>query len=106
MDSSRLGNLHGNNNSTPPKKRLKPLFANHQQHGRSVKNNIDGTTAEFIYNNFVDEEVVQTAIVGDSTAYVLRTVLPIPYLGGKVNQFLYVAGHLDRLQKCYPGCRW
>ena len=63
MDRSRLGNLHGNNNSAPPKKRLKPLFANHQQHGRLVKDNIDGTTTEFIYNNFVDEEEVHTAIV-------------------------------------------
>ena len=66
MDRSRLGNLRGNNNSAPPKKRLKPLFADHQQHGKIVKNNIDETTAKFIYNKFVDEETVHTAIVGDS----------------------------------------
>ena len=66
MDRSRLGNLQGNNKSAPLKKRLKPLFGNHQQHGRIVKNNIDGTTAEFMFNNFVDEEAVHNAIVGDS----------------------------------------
>ena len=60
MDRSRLRSLHGNNNSAPPKKRLKPLFANHQQRGRIVKNNIDNNTAKFIFNNFVDEEAVQT----------------------------------------------
>ena len=89
MDRSRLGNLHGNNKSCPPKKRLKPLFADHQQHGRIVKNNIDGTTAEFIYNNFVDEEAVHTAIVGDSIfdSICVKNCVAYSLSGGKVNQF-------------------
>ena len=89
MDRSRLGNLHGNNNSAPPKKKLKPLFANHQQHGRNVKNNIDGTTAKFIYNNFVDEEAVHTAIVGNSIfdSTCVKNCAAYSLSGGKVNQF-------------------
>ena len=89
MDRSRLGNLHGNNNSAPPKKRLKPLFANHQQHGRLVKDNIDGTTTEFIYNNFVDDEEVHTAIVGDSIfdSICVKNCVAYSLSGGKVNQF-------------------
>ena len=89
MDRSRLGNLHGNNNSAPPKKRLKRPFANHQQHGWIVKNNIDGTTAEFIYNNFVDDEAVHTAIVGDSIfdSICVKNCVAYSLFGGKVNQF-------------------
>ena len=89
MDGSRLGNLHGNNNSAPPKKRLKPLFANHQQHGRLVKDNINGTTTEFIYNNFVDEEAVHTAIVGNSIfdSICVKNCVAYSLSGGKFNQF-------------------
>ena len=89
MDGSRLGNLHGNNNSAPPKKWLKPLFANHKQQGRLVKDNIDGTTTEFIYNNFVDEEAVHTAIVGDSIfdSICVKNCVAYSLSGGKVNQF-------------------
>ena len=89
MDRSRLGNLPGNNNSAPPKKRLKPLFANHQQHGRLVKDNIDGTTTEFIYSNFVDEEEVHTAIVCDSIfdSIYVQNYVAYSLSGGKVNQF-------------------
>ena len=107
MDRSRLGNLHGNNDSAPPKKRLKPLFANHQQHGRLVKDNIDGTTTEFIYNNFVDEEEVHTAIVGVSIfdSICVQNCVAYSLSGGKLISFC-VAGYLGRLQKCYPGCRW
>ena len=88
MDRSRLGNLHGNNNSAPPKKRLKPLFPSHQQHGRLVKDNIDGTTTEFIYNNFVDEEAVHR-IVGDSIFdnICVKNCVDYSLSGGKVNQF-------------------
>ena len=93
MDRSRLGNLHGNNNSAPPKKRLKPLFANHQQHGRLVKDNIDGTTTEFNYNNFFDEEEVHTAIVGDSIFDSICVKYCVAYSlsgggGGKLISFL------------------
>ena len=89
MDRSRLGNLHGNNNSAPPKKRLKPLFTNHQQHGRLVKDNVDGNTTEVIYNNFVVEEAVHTAIVGDSIfdSICVKNCVAYSLSGGKVNQF-------------------
>ena len=96
MDRSRLGNIHGNNNSAPPKKRLKPLFANHQQHGRIVRNHIDGTTAELIFNNFVDEEAVHTAIVGDSIfdSICVKNCVAYSLSGGKVNQFYVLLGTL------------
>ena len=89
MDRSRLGNLHGNNNSAPPQKRLKPLFANHQQHGRLEMDNTDGNTTEFIYNNFVDEEAVHTAIVGNSIfdSICVKNCVAYSLSGGKVNQF-------------------
>ena len=89
MDRSRLGNLHGNNNSAPTQKRLKPLFANHQQHGRLEKDNTDGNTTEFIYNNFVDEEAVHTAIVGNSIfdSICVKNCVAYSLSGGKVNQF-------------------
>ena len=89
MDGSRIGNLHGNNYSAPPKKRLKTLFLNHQQHGRLVKDNIDDTTTEFNYNNFVDEEAAHTAIVGDSIfdSICVKNCVAYSLSGGKVNQF-------------------
>ena len=87
MDRKQIGRPYASAN-TPPKKALKPLFADDQVHRRVTKLRSNGRNAEFIFNDFVCE-TVHTAIVGDSIFdnVCIRNCVKYSLSGGRVEQF-------------------
>ena len=87
MDRKRIGRPYASANA-PPKKALKPLFADDQINGRVTKLQPNGRNAEFIFNNFVGENV-HTAIVGDSIfdSVCIRNCVTYSLSGGRIEQF-------------------
>ena len=87
MDQKRIGRPYASANA-PPKKTLKPLFADDQVNGRVIKLQPNGRNVEFILNNFVGESV-HTAIVGDSIfdSICIRNCVTYSLSGGRVERF-------------------